>query len=88
VPCTGIVAQPPDAVMAAAVRIKLEKTMEMALWEKLLLGALGLLVLFMFRPGIKAAMEMSRNAEHKDWAGLLLPLGAVVLFVLLLIAAV
>jgi len=31
----------------------------MALWEQLLAGALGLLILFMFFPGINATMEKS-----------------------------
>ena len=59
----------------------------MELWAKILLGALGLLAVFVFRPGIRAALEQSRRAENKDWMGLLLPLGLVVLLVLLLIAS-
>jgi hypothetical protein len=55
-------------------------------WEQLLLGALAIGLIFWFRPGIKAAMEQSRQAEEKDWKGALLPIGAVVLFVILLIA--
>ena len=62
--------------------------MEMALWEKILLGVLVLLVVLWFRPGIKAALQRSREAENKDWKGVLLPIGAVVLFVLLLIMMV
>jgi hypothetical protein len=58
----------------------------MELWEQLILGAFALLLIFWFRPGIKAAMERSKQAE-KDWAGALLPIGLVVLFVVLLIAA-
>jgi hypothetical protein len=57
----------------------------MELWEQLLLGALGLGIFFLFRPGIKAAMEQSREAENKDWKGLLMPIGLVVAFVILLI---
>jgi len=53
-------------------------------WEQLLLGALAVLLIFWFRPGIKAALEQSRKAE-KDWAGALLPIGLVVLFVIVLI---
>ena len=57
----------------------------MALWEQLLLGVgAAALILFLW-PGIKRTMEQSRQAE-KDWPGLLIPLGAVVLFVVLLIA--
>ena len=58
----------------------------MELWEQILVGAIGLLVIFMFRPGIKAAFERSREAEDKDWKGLLIPIGLVVLFVVFLLA--
>ncbi len=58
----------------------------MELWEQILIGAIGLLVIFMFRPGIKAAFERSREAEDKDWKGLLIPIGLVVLFVVFLLA--
>ena len=57
----------------------------MELWEQLLLGALGLGVFFLFRPGIKRAMQQSREAENKDWKGALLPIAVVVAFVVLLI---
>lgn len=55
----------------------------MALWEQLALGAVALLVIFWFRPGIKAALQKSEQAE-KDWPGLLLPIAAVILFVVFL----
>ena len=57
----------------------------MELWEQLLVGAFGILLIFLFRPGIKAAFEHSQQAE-KDWKGVLIPIGAVVLFIILLIA--
>jgi hypothetical protein len=57
--------------------------MEMALWEQLALGAVALLVIFWFRPGIKAALQKSEQAK-KDWPGLLLPIAAVILFVVFL----
>jgi hypothetical protein len=60
----------------------------MALWMQILLGALALGALFLFLPGIKTALAQSRAAENKDWLGLLLPIGVVVLFVLLLISLV
>ena len=59
----------------------------METWEKVLLGALALLVLLWFRPGIKQMLERSREAE-KDWPAVILPLVVVVLFVILLIALV
>jgi len=58
--------------------------MGMALWEQLALGAVALLVIFWFKPGIKAALKQSEEAE-KDWAGILLPVAAVILFVVFLV---
>jgi len=58
--------------------------MNMALWEQLALGVVALLVIFWFRPGIKAALKQSEEAE-KDWAGILLPIAAVILFVIFLV---
>lgn len=56
-------------------------------WESLLLGALVLLVIFWMKPGIKAAMEQSRQAKS-DWMGLLMPMTLVVMFVIFLIMMV
>lgn len=56
-----------------------------SLWEFLLAGVLAALVIFLFRPGIKHALEQSREAP-KDWMAVLVPLGLVVLFIILLIA--
>ncbi len=56
-------------------------------WENILLGVMVLLVILWFRPGIKASWRQSQNAES-DWAGLLLPLGLVVLFVIFLMMVV
>lgn len=56
-------------------------------WESILLGAMVLLVIFWFRPGIKATWEQSKNAES-DWGSLVLPLGMVILFVVFLIMVV
>jgi hypothetical protein len=61
---------------------------KMAGWEMLLLGAVALMVLLWVAPGIKPLMEQSRKAENRDWAGLLLPIALVILFVLLLIMLV
>ena len=60
----------------------------MELWEQLLAGALGLLVLFMFFPGIKATMEKSKNAEEKHWGTLILITVVLIAFVLLMINSV
>lgn len=61
---------------------------EPSIWEKLAIGAIALLVIFWFRPGIKAALQQSEQAKEKDWKGVLIPLGIVVLFVILMIATV
>ena len=56
-------------------------------WESLLLGVMVILIIFWMKPGIKASLEQSKNAES-DWGSLLLPLGFVVLFVIFLVAMV
>lgn len=60
----------------------------MELWEQILAGALALLVLFMFFPGIKATMEKSRNAEEKHWGTVALIAVVLIAFILLLINSV
>lgn len=59
--------------------------MEMALWEQIALGAIALFIIFMFRPGIKAALKQSEESE-KDWPAVLMPIGAVILFIAFLVA--
>ncbi|MGD0961979.1 MAG: hypothetical protein ABSB19_19390 [Methylomonas sp.] len=56
-------------------------------WESLILGALAILLLFWFRPGVKAAFTLSKQSPA-DWPGVLIPLALVVAFVLVLIALV
>ncbi len=53
-------------------------------WQMLLYGVIALLVIFWFRPGIKAAMQRSKDAE-KDWLAVLVPIAIVVLFVVFLV---
>jgi hypothetical protein len=60
----------------------------MELWEQLALGALAILVLFLFGPGIKATMERSKNAEEKHWSTVVLLAVVLVAFVMLLIWSV
>lgn len=60
----------------------------MALWEQLLIGMLLVLLLLWFGPGLRGALKQSREAKERDWAGVLLPIGFVVLLVLLLIGLV
>jgi uncharacterized membrane protein YidH (DUF202 family) len=60
----------------------------MATWEQILLGIAALALTFLFWPGVKASLERSRQAQERDWLAVLLPIGAVVLFVVLLIVMV
>ena len=55
--------------------------------ETVLVAALVILLLFWWGPGIKGALEQSQQAE-KDWKGVLIPIAAVVLFVIFLIKMV
>lgn len=61
--------------------------MELSLWENVLLGAMVLGIIFWMRPGIKSSFQAGKNAES-DWAGLLVPIGLVVIFVVFLISMV
>ncbi len=56
-------------------------------WEAVMYGVLALLVILWFRPGIKASMARSQQAE-KDWPAVLVPIALVVLFVVFLVAMV
>jgi len=58
----------------------------MELWQKILLGVMGLLLILWFRPGLKAALEQSKRAENKDWKSVIIPIVIVVLFVVFLIS--
>ncbi|MBT8126009.1 MAG: hypothetical protein HKP12_15700 [Gammaproteobacteria bacterium] len=60
----------------------------MELWEQIALGALAVLVLFLFRPGIKATFERSKNAEEKHWGTLALLAVVLISFVIFLIWSV
>ena len=55
----------------------------METWEQILIGALALLMVLWFFPGIKPMLEESKEAP-KDWAGLLIPISLVVAFVIFL----
>ncbi len=57
----------------------------MEFWQQLLLGGLALGVLWMFLPGVKRAVSQAPRGSASDWAGLLVPIAAVVAFVVLLI---
>jgi hypothetical protein len=61
---------------------------QMSTWEMVLIGAIVVLVLLWFGPGARTMLEQSRQAENRDWKGLLIPIVMVILFVLLLISMV
>ncbi len=54
----------------------------------IMLGAIALGVLFWVGPGIKSALQQSKEAENKDWKGVLVPIIIVVIFVFFLIKMV
>ncbi len=57
----------------------------METWEKLVIGVFALIILFWFFPGIRPMLKKSKDAP-KDWAGVLVPVGLVVLFIIFLIS--
>ncbi len=57
-----------------------------SIWETIAIGAIALLAIFWFSPGIKAALERGKQAQS-DWTAVLIPLGLVALFVFFLIIA-
>ena len=57
----------------------------MAVWEQVLLGIAAVILVFLFWPGARAAMERSKGAQNPDWKGALLPIGFVILFIILLV---
>ncbi len=60
----------------------------MALWEQIIITALGLLVLFIFFPGIKTIMQRSKEAKEKHWGTVVLLSLILIAFVMLLISTV
>ena len=60
----------------------------MGMWESLAVAAIAVAVIFMFGPGIKQAFKQSQQSTSKDWMGVLVPIGAVVLFVIVLVMLV
>jgi hypothetical protein len=59
----------------------------LSIGEKLVLGVLVIGVIFWLKPGIKAAIEKSRQAKS-DWPSLLVPMALVSLFVIFLMMMV
>ena len=50
-----------------------------------MVGLAGVLILFLFWPGVKAAVKKSREAKNPEWAAALVPLAIVVAFIVFLI---
>ena len=61
---------------------------QMSTFEMVMLGIIALGVLLWAGPGVKTMLQQSRQAENPDWAGALLPIAVVVLFVIFLIMLV
>lgn len=61
--------------------------MEFSMWENVFVGLMAVGLIFWMFPGIKASMERSKDAES-DWTGFLLPIAAVIIFVVFLISMV
>ena len=57
----------------------------MQMWEKVLLGIAAFVILFLFWPGAKQAVEQSKKVKNPDWKTALLPIGIVIFFVVILI---
>lgn len=59
---------------------------DLPIWVQILTGLAILAILFFFGPSAYRAAKESPKGTAKDWLGLLIPIGGVVLFVILLIA--
>lgn len=57
----------------------------MEFWQQLLLGGVALAALWLFLPSARRAVREAPRGSASDWLGLLLPIAAVVAFVLLLV---
>jgi hypothetical protein len=54
-------------------------------WEKVVIGIILVVLIFWLLPGTRQMIEKSKDAP-KDWKGLLIPIAAVVLFIMFLIS--
>ena len=57
-------------------------------WEKIAVAALMVGIIIYIYPRMKRSMQNAPKGETKDWTGLLMVIGVVVLFVLFLIKIV
>ncbi len=60
---------------------------DVATWEKVIVAILVIGLLIWLYPSLKQSMVESKEAE-KDWKGILIPLGMVVVFVAFLLAII
>ena len=60
----------------------------MELWQQILAAAAVLMMLFFIAPGIKPALEKSKNSEDKHWGTLALLAIVLLGFILLMIYSV
>jgi len=59
---------------------------DLPVWMQILTGLALLAIIFFFGPSAYRAAKESPKGTAKDWFGLLIPVGGVVLFVIVLIA--
>lgn len=57
----------------------------MDLWMQIALAGLAVVAAIIFIPRLGPALRESPKGSARDWLGLLLPIGGVVLFVILLV---
>ncbi len=60
----------------------------MELWQQVLAAAAVLMMLFFIAPGIKPALEKSKNSEEKHWGTLALLAMVLIGFIALMIYSV
>lgn len=56
-------------------------------WEKVIVAILAVGLVIWLYPNLKQSMAQSREAT-KDWKGILIPLGIVIIFVIFLLATI
>lgn len=59
---------------------------DLPVWAQIMTGLAILALLFFFGPSAYRAAKESPKGSARDWFGLLIPIGGVVLFIILLIA--
>ncbi len=60
---------------------------DVATWEKVVVAILAIGLVIWLYPSLKQSMAESKEAK-KDWKGVLIPLGVVVIFVMFLLATI